>query len=74
MNGIRNELKFSIGRERQSVFQQREKVRDKEIKIKIGYHTYIRKMDSKIDTINRDKENNCKTPTMQIIGALAFSK
>ena len=30
MNGIRNELKFSIGRERQSVFQQREKVRDRE--------------------------------------------
>ena len=30
----------------------------KEIKIKIGYHTYIRKMDSKIDTINRDKEGH----------------
>ena len=30
MNGIRNGLNLSIGRERQSVFQQREKVKDRE--------------------------------------------
>lgn len=30
MNGIRNELNLSIGREGQRVFQQREKVRERE--------------------------------------------